>query len=552
MRAGPASLARRARRPTRAGAPRRLPLVLAAVGLLAIRPAHAQHEAHGSARPAPAARPRALGTIAFPNSGTAAAQAPFLEGVALLHNFHYDEAAADFRRAQAADPAFAVPYWGEALTYSHALWGEEQLDSARAALARLGPTPDARLARARTSDERAFGTMVEAYLAPGTLPARARAYADAGRRWAAANPHGTEPAVFAALAVMTQGYTTRGPASDSLLAEAASLAQRVFATNPRHPGAAHYLIHAWDRPATAARGLAAARAYDGIAPDAEHALHMPSHIYYQLGMWPEMARSNERAWPASRARGPDGVPGAGSPHSLEWLQYAYLQLGRRAEARALVDTARRLYPAGRFDPAVNPDEAHAITFLAFRYGADTGDWSAWPRTVDAVGARADELTAAGGAALSERAAGMAITRAYHEAVGALFARGDTMPTATLAARFARRAATLADADPRTALRFRRLGAQLDGLVATARGDRAGAVAAFTRSVALAPEGGPSIPNVLSSRELLAAAQLAAGDPRAAAVSFDSALVAFPGRASLVAGAARARASGAAPARRGTQ
>ena len=531
---------------TRARARHRLaPLVapvLVAAGLLAGRPVQAQHEGHGGGGIASAARSRALGTVAFPNSGGAAAQAPFLEGVALLHNFHYDEAAADFRRAQSVDPTFALPYWGEALTYSHALWGEEQLDSARMALARLGPTPDARLARARTPDERAFGAMVEAYLAPGALPARARAYAAAGRRWAAASPQHTEAAVFTALAVMTQGYTTPGPVGDSLLAEAAGFAQPVFERNPRHPGAAHYLIHAWDRPATAARGLAAARAYDGIAPDAEHALHMPSHIYYQLGMWPEMARSNERAWPASRTLGADGVRAPGSPHSLEWLQYAYLQQGRRREARALIDTARRLYPPGRFDPAVNPDEAHAIAFLAFRYGADTGDWSVWPRTVDAAGARADEVQGAGGAPASSRATGMGVSRAYHEAAGALLARGDTAPA--VVARCPPRGACVGDGGRRPA--HGRAPARARGATgwpgrAAPWGPRGGDRGVHARRGDRPRPRTASIPSVLAPRELLAETQLAAGDVRAAAASYDSALVASPNRTSLVAGAARARA-----------
>lgn len=519
-------------------------LALAALVLLTGAPAGAQHDGHAAAsgsRGSPSATGRIVGTVQFANSGADAAQAPFLEGIALLHNFHYDEAASDFRRAQAADPAFALPYWAEALTYSHALWGEEALDSARAALARLAPTPDQRLARARTPDERAFGAMVEAYFAPGPLPARARAYAAAGRRWASANPGHPEAAVFTALAVMTEGYTTPGPAGDSLLAEAAGYAQPIFAANPRHPGAAHYLIHAWDRPATAARGLAAARAYDGIAPDAEHALHMPSHIYYQLGMWPEMARSNERAWPASRAPGRDGTPGGGSPHSLEWLQYAYLQQGRLPEARALIDTARRLYPAGQFDPAVDPDAAHAPTFLAFRYGADTGDWSAWPRTVDSAGAHADQVQGPNGAPPSSRALTMGVVRAYHEAVGALLARGDTAPAIALSHRMASQGDAMQASDPRTAARMRGRVAQLEGLVAERRGDRAGAIAAYTRASATAGAGGPSIPNVLDPRELLAAAQLAAGDARAALASYDAALRTSPNRTSLVRGQARARA-----------
>jgi hypothetical protein len=131
---------------------RRARLVLGAATLvgagLAVAPAAAaaQHEGHAAAPGAPATA-RRLGTVVFPTSGAAAAQAPFVEGIALLHNFHYDEAAVAFRRAQAADTAFAAPYWAEALSHSALFWGYESLDTSRAVLARLGPTADARLAR---------------------------------------------------------------------------------------------------------------------------------------------------------------------------------------------------------------------------------------------------------------------------------------------------------------------------------------------------------------------------------------------------------------------
>src|SRR6185369_8399567 len=107
-----------------------------------------------------------------------------------------------------------------------------------------------------------------------------------------------------------------------------------------HPGATHYLIHAYDHPKRARDGLTFARAYAKIAPDAEHALHMPSHIFLQVGLWDDVVASNERSWAASRAWAKDhGIPNAVDFHSLNWLQYGYLQQGRPREARALLDTA---------------------------------------------------------------------------------------------------------------------------------------------------------------------------------------------------------------------
>src|SRR6185503_20891584 len=129
-----------------------------------------------------------LGTIVFPNSGSAAAQRPFLQGVALLHSFEYADAADAFRAAQAADPGFGLAYWGEALTYSHVVWRMEDLAASRAALQRLAATPAERLAKARTPRERQFGAAVEAFYMDAPLARRIAAYADSMRRYAQGDP----------------------------------------------------------------------------------------------------------------------------------------------------------------------------------------------------------------------------------------------------------------------------------------------------------------------------------------------------------------------------
>jgi tetratricopeptide (TPR) repeat protein len=244
-----------------------------------------------------------LGVVSFANSGAASAQGPFQRGIALLHSFEYDEAAEAFRAASNADRNFAMAYWAEALTHTHPLWGEDDPVAARRALARLAPTRDARLAKAGTPRERAYGAAVEAFYADTDLATRARAFADAMRRVSRAYANDVDAAAFTALALLTAQYVGNLPAADGRAArdEAITIAQRIFRTNPSHPGAAHYLIHATDDPAFAARGLEAARKYAEIAPAAEHALHMPSHIFLQLGLWDDDASSNERAWAASRA-----------------------------------------------------------------------------------------------------------------------------------------------------------------------------------------------------------------------------------------------------------
>ena len=323
-------------------------------------PLAAQHDEPGGRH----AHAPTLGTVVFPNSGNATAQPSFLRGIALLHSFEYEESAEALRQAQEADPAFALAYWGEALTYSHVLWRTEDLEASRAALRRLAPTGPERLAKAGTARERSFGEAVEAFYAEGTLADRIQAYAAAMRRHAHGAEQDHEAAAFAAHALLLNAYVGDRGNAESLTREAIALAQRVAQANPNHPGAAHYLIHAYDTPGMAAEGLPFARAYDQIAPDAEHALHMPSHIYLQLGLWQDVVRSNERAWAASRA--------ASSPdwHAFAWLQYGYLQQGRWAAARGLIDTVAVVLD-GRAGYA---DAAFVLPRLEFQYAAETGKW----------------------------------------------------------------------------------------------------------------------------------------------------------------------------------
>ena len=344
----------------------------------------------------PASPSPKLGVVHFPNSGKPAAQEPFLRGVALLHSFEYEEAAEEFRAAQKIDPAFALAYWGEALTNIHPLWGEDDPVAARAAMNRLAATPEARIAKAPTPRERAYGTAVEALFADADMPTRARGFADGMRQVAKTFPNDPEAAAFTSLALMfvagwgeLQTEERRHASGDAV-----TFAERVFKEDPEHPGGAHYLIHATDNPELAPRGLTAARRYAEIAPDAEHALHMPSHIFVQLGLWHDVVASNERAWAASRAEiVARKLPNTElSFHSLQWLQYGYLQAGRYKDARQTIATAREVLSGIDLAQASSPDARYAIGFLEFQQAANTGDWSGpiCERTLAADPGRADE------------------------------------------------------------------------------------------------------------------------------------------------------------------
>jgi tetratricopeptide (TPR) repeat protein len=283
-----------------------------------------------------------LGTITFPTSGAPAAQPPFIEGVKALHSFEFDAAAEAFRGAQKADPTFALAFWGEAMSYNHPLWAQQDVEAAKRALERLAPTHEARLALAKLPKEKALlEAMQILYFSPGDKLVRDRAYSEAMAAMYARWPDDHEIGTFYALSLL--GTIRPGDTGFRRQALAASIAQKIFAENPKHPGAAHFIIHSFDDPEHAPLGLTAANAYAKIAPAAAHALHMPSHIYVQRGMWQEAAASNVVAYKAAmdvntRLKLAEGREDF---HTLSWLAYANLMMGRFDEAKRNVDLARQ-------------------------------------------------------------------------------------------------------------------------------------------------------------------------------------------------------------------
>jgi tetratricopeptide (TPR) repeat protein len=276
-----------------------------------------------------------LGVIDFPTSGNSAAQPLFVKGVLLMHSFEYDDAREAFVAAEQADPGFAMAYWGEAMTFNQAVWQRTSPDLARAALAKLAPTADARRAKALTAKEKDWMSAVERLFGAGEKPVRDLAYLDAMKRMAEKYPTDDEVKVFYALSILG---SNNGPRDNTLYMRAAAIAEQVYAKNPQHPGAIHYLIHAYDDPQHAPQGLKYADAYSKIAPAASHALHMPSHIYVAMGMWDESAAINERSVKAADARREAkklDVDQRGF-HALLWLVYSYTQQGRYDEARGVL------------------------------------------------------------------------------------------------------------------------------------------------------------------------------------------------------------------------
>lgn len=489
-------------------------------------PARAQepdHSAHGKAP--------LLGSVNFRNSGNRAAQESFQRGVAWLHNFKYNEATSAFRAAQRADKSLAVAYWLEALTYSRVLWGVEDLVRSNEALSRLAATPALRLAKARTPGERAFGAAVEAFYASAPLSVRARAYSDSLLALAARDSMDLEVAAFASHGAMIAWNTASPADKPKLAAISRALALRVFNANQNHPGAAHYLTHVADMdPRSSADLLTFARAYEKIAPDADHALHMPSHVYLPLGLWSEVSRANERAWAASRSEVKrDKESNASlSWHSLEWLQYAYLEEGRWDAARAIIDTARSALKGVAIAPG-NADARFTVDVLSFAYGRETGDWTAWrssPSDISAIFSLPMPTA---------RASLMTTTNAFQAAVAAV-QRGD-LASARAAANGLR---GIADTIPSEMRRrnLQRLAGQLDALLARAEGDVPRAIALLRPIAAVEQTSVSTPPTSLLTHELLGEMLLQANQPGAAVVAYRAALEARPNRSRALLGLAR--------------
>jgi tetratricopeptide (TPR) repeat protein len=315
---------------------------------------------HGGTPPAPAT----LGQVHFPVSCTPEAQAAFDEAMKLQHSFWYEAAGEAFRRVRARDPECAMAYWGEAmalLVNPFTVTTAANLRGGRALLA------EARRIGAKSEREAGFiEALSELYgdEDPSRHRARAARYEEAMGRLHARFPDDSEVAIHYALAL-----TMAAPPTDKTYAKlirAGELLQREADRQPRHPGVQHYLIHAYDVPTLAKRGLPAAERYADLAEDAPHALHMPSHIFTRVGLWERSIETNRRSAETARARKAvfDEV------HALDYMVYGYLQTGQIEAAR------RTLAELPRFADwnAPAPIFAWALTVMPARYALERGAW----------------------------------------------------------------------------------------------------------------------------------------------------------------------------------
>jgi tetratricopeptide (TPR) repeat protein len=317
-----------------------------------------------------------LGTVKFSTSCTEAAQPAFLRGMALLHSFEFGQAIDSFNAAAAADPSCGIAHWGIALSrwgnpFAAGIKPPTVLQAGRAAIEK------AKAAGAKTDRERAFIDAAGRLFAEfETTDQRTRvlAYRDAMRQVAATHSNDPEASAFYALALAS----SQDPAdlTYSNLLAAGKILERLAPTQPDHPGFVHYIIHAYDAPPLASRALDAARRYAKIAPDAPHALHMPSHTFTRLGYWQDSIESNTASAEAARRV---KVPGE-ELHAMDYKTYAYLQLARDASTKKVVDAVgdvrARLNAPGAVAGAAPPlAGVFAAAAIPARYALERGAWA---------------------------------------------------------------------------------------------------------------------------------------------------------------------------------
>ena len=323
----------------------------------------AAHEDHGGPGGRP---PETLGKVSFPTSCDARVQAQFERGVALLHSFWFPEGHKAFTAIAEQDPGCAMAYWGIAINrLLNPFNGEAAPSFVKQGQAAI---EKAKAIGAKTQRERDYidaASVLYAELDTKRWRQRAVAYEQAMAKVVDKYPTDLEAKVFYALALNFAADLNDQTYAKSL--KAAQLLEPLLEANPDHPGVAHFLIHSYDFPPLAEKGLAAARRYASIAPSAAHALHMPSHIFTRIGAWEDSVATNRRSEDVARRES----SGDEALHAIDYQVYAYLQLARDDEAKKAVergdDYASRFTfyrPPGPFGQAAAPA----------RYALERGDW----------------------------------------------------------------------------------------------------------------------------------------------------------------------------------
>lgn len=478
-----------------------------------------------------------VGNLSFPTSGSADAQRHFLRGVAILHSFGWKQAIAEFQLAQKAQPGFAMAYWGETLCYNHPLNSQMDPKDPRGVLARLGPDRAARAAKAPTDREKGFLNAVEELWGEGDSRQRRIAYMNAMERLYSQFPGDDEVKTFYALSILSASSAVDDRTS-RMNVKAGSLAMDVFKRNPNHPGAVHYIIHAFDDPVHAPLALEAAKVYAKIVPAVSHAVHMPTHIFIQHGMWNEVAHQNIRAFNVAKELWqPGDVPGDMS-HSGDWGQYGFLQLGDYAGARERIQAFEWMAETTK-----NQRATGALSLVRARYIIETEEWKVQPvadnasnETILANGFSAVKTGDAATAAKMEALLAAKVKAAAPAAAANPHADHGGAPAPAAAAPGGN-----ADAGKGVSVMHKELAA----LIAQSKGQADQAIALLKEAAAIeetmrAPNGAAD--PIKPSHELLGEVLLQAGKAKEAADAFEASLIRMPNRARSLMGAIKAHAA----------
>ncbi len=284
-----------------------------------------------------------LGEVNFPVSCKPESQVEFNRAIALLHDFWYAEAEKAFNKITATDPECSMAYWGAAMSNYHPIWAPPNETEVK-----NGQTPafKALAMSAKTDREKAYITAIALFYKDTDKldhKTRAKMYAQEMEKVYRQNRDDLEAAIFYALSLL--GTADISDKTYSVQKQAAAILNPLVEKAPNHPGIAHYIIHSFDYPPLAELALPAARAYARIAPSSPHALHMPSHIFTRLGLWEESIQSNLASADKAKKHVQVSMPGAGAfdqLHAMDYLVYAYLQLGQEEKARKVAEEASHI------------------------------------------------------------------------------------------------------------------------------------------------------------------------------------------------------------------
>lgn len=314
------------------------------------------------------AQDREYGVVDFSTSCSPEAQEAFDTGLALLHHMMYGQAVEHFERSAEHDPSCAMAHWGIAMTQLRPLWApptEEEFERGRSAV------KEAQSLEASTDREQAYIEALDAYYTTAAESTHRKGVQD----WSTAlqGVHEAFPEDVDAAAFWALSHLATAPADDDTYAHqkrAGKVLEGLLDHAPRHPGAFHYLIHAYDNPVLAEEAVEVARAYDKLAPDVPHALHMPSHIFVRLGIWPDVIDWNRRSADAALEQSSEQQMSLHHVHALDYMVYAYLQRGEDQKAEQALQEILEVenYQA-------HPASAYGIAAAQARYALEREQWT---------------------------------------------------------------------------------------------------------------------------------------------------------------------------------